>query len=108
MENIISNSKTELGDKAAVTGAQLIREAIQVNGVANIIVATGFKTFDAGRISEFGYGRFPNVLTSLEFERLVNAAGPTGGDIRFRTRDKKGLKHVDLKNIDFQLFLVLL
>jgi heterodisulfide reductase subunit A len=58
--------------------------------VGNIIVATGFKTFDAGRISEFGYGRFPNVLTSLEFERLVNAAGPTGGDIRFRTRDKKG------------------
>lgn len=58
--------------------------------VGNIIVATGFKTFDAGRIKEFGYGNFPNVLTSLEFERLVNAAGPTGGDIRFRTQDKKG------------------
>ena len=56
----------------------------------NIIVATGFKTFDAGRIREFGYGRFPNVLTSLEFERLINAAGPTGGNIRFRTQDKKG------------------
>ena len=56
----------------------------------NIIVATGFKTFDAGRIDEYGYGRFPNVLTSIEFERLVNAAGPTGGNIRFRTEDKKG------------------
>ncbi|MEN8224236.1 MAG: CoB--CoM heterodisulfide reductase iron-sulfur subunit A family protein [Bacteroidota bacterium] len=58
--------------------------------VGNIIVATGFKTFDAGRIKEFGYGAYPNVLTSLEFERLVNAAGPTGGNIRFRTQDKKG------------------
>ncbi len=58
--------------------------------VGNIIVATGFKTFDAGRINEFGYGKYPNVLTSIEFERLINAAGPTGGNIRFRTQDKKG------------------
>ena len=46
MEIIIANSKTELGDKAAVTGAQLIREAIKVNGVANIIVATGASQFE--------------------------------------------------------------
>ena len=58
--------------------------------VGNIIVATGFKTFDAGRIKEYGYGKYPNVLTSLEFERLINAAGPTGGNIRYRTQDKKG------------------
>jgi heterodisulfide reductase subunit A len=58
--------------------------------VGNIIVANGFKVFQAGRIERFGYGRFPNVLTSLEFERLINAAGPTGGEITFRTTDKKG------------------
>jgi heterodisulfide reductase subunit A len=58
--------------------------------VGNIILATGFKPFDAGRIEDYGYGRYPNVLTSLEFERLVNAAGPTGGKIKLRTRDKKG------------------
>ncbi|MDB4582314.1 CoB--CoM heterodisulfide reductase iron-sulfur subunit A family protein [Draconibacterium sp.] len=58
--------------------------------VGNIIVATGFKVFDAKRAEQFGYGRFPNVLTSLEFERLINAAGPTGGNITFRTKDKKG------------------
>ena len=58
--------------------------------VGNIVVATGFKTFDPGKIKEFGYGKFPNVLTSLEFERLINAAGPTGGNIRYRTEDKKG------------------
>ena len=46
MEIIIANSKTELGDKAAVTGAELIREAIQINGAANIIVATGASQFE--------------------------------------------------------------
>jgi heterodisulfide reductase subunit A len=58
--------------------------------VGNIIVAVGFKVFDARRTEQFGYGRFLNVLTSLEFERLVNAAGPTGGYICLRTTDKKG------------------
>jgi heterodisulfide reductase subunit A len=58
--------------------------------VGNIIVATGFKTFDPTRAEQFGYGKYPNVLTSLEFERLVNAAGPTGGMIRYRGQDKKG------------------
>ena len=56
----------------------------------NIIVATGFKPFDATRITQFGYGKFPNVLTSLEFERLLNASGPTGGNIHARIKDKKG------------------
>ncbi len=58
--------------------------------VGNIVVATGFKTFDAGKIERYGYGKFPNVLTAIEFERLVNAAGPTGGNICFRQQDKKG------------------
>jgi len=58
--------------------------------VGNIIVATGFKTFDPARAEKFGYGKYPNVVTSLEFERLVNAGGPTGGFIRFRGQDKKG------------------
>jgi heterodisulfide reductase subunit A len=58
--------------------------------VGNIITATGFKTFDASRAEQFGYGKYPNVVTSLEFERLINAAGPTEGNIKFRTQDKKG------------------
>jgi heterodisulfide reductase subunit A len=64
-------------------------EEIEIT-VGNIIVAIGFKPFDAKRVEQFGYGKFPNVLTSLEFERLVNAAGPTGGNISYRTIDKKG------------------
>jgi heterodisulfide reductase subunit A2 len=58
--------------------------------VGNIIVASGYKIFDAKRIPQFGYGTFPNVLTSLEFERLLNASGPTGGNITYRSQDKKG------------------
>jgi len=52
--------------------------------VGNIIVATGFKLFDARRIPQYGYGRLENVFTSLEFERLTNAAGPTEGKIVLR------------------------
>jgi len=49
--------------------------------VGAIVLATGFKTFDAKRISRYGYGKYPNVYTSLEVERMVNAAGPTGGEV---------------------------
>lgn len=52
--------------------------------VGNIILATGFDLFDASRISQFGYGRLANVFTSLEFERMSNAAGPTNGHIVLR------------------------
>jgi heterodisulfide reductase subunit A len=49
--------------------------------VGSAILATGFDLFDASRIKEYGYGRLPNVITSLEFERLTHASGPTAGKI---------------------------
>jgi heterodisulfide reductase subunit A len=49
--------------------------------VGNIILATGWQMFDCRRIPQYGYGWLENVLTSLEFERLCNAAGPTEGKI---------------------------
>ena len=52
--------------------------------VGNIVLATGYDMFDARRVSNYGYGRLPNVFTSLEFERLSNAAGPTSGNIVLR------------------------
>jgi heterodisulfide reductase subunit A len=52
--------------------------------VGNIILATGFDLFDARKIPQYGYGRLANVYTSLEFERLCNAAGPTEGKIVLR------------------------
>jgi len=57
------------------------KEEIKEINVGAIILATGFKTFDAARISRYGYGKYPTVYTSLEVERLVNAAGPTGGEV---------------------------
>jgi heterodisulfide reductase subunit A len=52
--------------------------------VGNIILATGYDLFDSRRIPQYGYGRLPNVFTSLEFERMCNAAGPTDGEIVLR------------------------
>jgi heterodisulfide reductase subunit A len=49
--------------------------------VEAVIIATGFEMFDAKKKSEYGYGRYPNVITNLELERLLNASGPTGGHI---------------------------
>ena len=49
--------------------------------VGSIIVATGFDTFDPSVISHYGYGCLDNVITSLQFERMANASGPTSGQI---------------------------
>jgi heterodisulfide reductase subunit A2 len=52
--------------------------------VGSIILATGFDLMDAAPLKPYGYGTYPNVFTSLEFERLNNATGPTGGKILMR------------------------
>jgi heterodisulfide reductase subunit A len=49
--------------------------------VGAVIAATGFKAFDPSPLTAYGYGIFPEVYTSLEFERLNNATGPTAGKI---------------------------
>jgi heterodisulfide reductase subunit A len=49
--------------------------------VGTIIVATGFDLFDPARAPEYGYERLDNVVTSLEFERMINSSGPTGGKV---------------------------
>ncbi|MEW6088916.1 MAG: CoB--CoM heterodisulfide reductase iron-sulfur subunit A family protein [bacterium] len=47
----------------------------------SIIIATGFDLFDYSKYGEYGYGKYKNVITSIQFERMVNSAGPTGGRI---------------------------
>ena len=49
--------------------------------VGNIIVATGFQTFDPTKVTRYGYGRIDNVMTALEFEIMNCASGNTGGKI---------------------------
>ncbi len=53
-------------------------EEIEID-VGTIIVAIGMSVYDAAGMSEYGYTRYPNVITSMEFERLINAGGPTQG-----------------------------
>jgi len=55
-------------------------ETIKVN-VGSIILSPGFEEFDPHRKSEYGYGHYPNVISSIEFERIMNASGPFGGKI---------------------------
>ncbi len=62
-------------------------EDIQVN-VGSIVVATGLEPYDPREMDEYGYTRYDNVLTSLEFERMVNAGGPTQGAL-VRPGDRK-------------------
>jgi len=57
-----------------------VDEIVEVE-VGSIIIATGFNVFDPTPISQYGYKRLDDVITGLEFERLVNSAGPTGGNI---------------------------
>ena len=70
------------GDRNAVNLE--MKEKTETIDVGNIILSTGFQTFDARRSPEYGYGVYPNVYTALEIERLVNASGPTGGDVVLR------------------------
>jgi heterodisulfide reductase subunit A2 len=55
----------------------------------SIILATGYDTLDPAALTRFGYGRYPNVFTALEFERLSNATGPTGGQILMKDADRR-------------------
>lgn len=60
------------------------KEKIEEIKVGTIILATGFKIFDPEKSPQYGYGTYPNVYTALEVERLVNASGPTNGEIVLR------------------------
>ncbi len=79
-------------DIADACGAcQMLCEADAVNfdqedeilelDVGAIIVSTGFQMWDPKKLSQYSYGQSPNIITGLEFERLSNSAGITGGEI---------------------------
>ncbi len=61
--------------------------------VAAIIIATGFELLDPRKLPQYGYGVYPDVLTSLEFERLLNASGPSEGEI-LRPSDGKHVERI--------------
>ena len=82
------------GKKCGACVKKCAKEAVHLDAkdevveltVGNIVVATGYKPFDPQPMGRYGYRTFPNVLTALEFERLTNASGPTGGKIVLKTK----------------------
>jgi heterodisulfide reductase subunit A len=59
---------------------EMVEEVVGLE-VGAIVMATGFATWDPAQLPQFGYGISPNVITSLQFERLTSAGGPTQGEI---------------------------
>ncbi|MDY6892564.1 MAG: CoB--CoM heterodisulfide reductase iron-sulfur subunit A family protein [Chloroflexota bacterium] len=64
--------------------------------VGAVIIAIGFDPYDPTSMTEYGYGRFKNVVTGMEYERLICASGPTGGHLHRLSDD-----HRDPKKIAF-------
>ena len=71
-------------------------EELELN-VGSIIVATGYDIFDPITLGSLGYGRYPNVVTALEFERLICASGPLDGHLK-RPSDKNDPKKLAFIN----------
>lgn len=63
--------------------------------VGAIITATGYELYDYKKLPEYGYGENPDIITSLQYERLLSASGPTGGHI------KRPSDNLEPKNIVF-------
>ncbi len=56
-----------------------IADETRVINAGSIIIATGYELLDPATVPEYGYGRYGNVVSSLEYERMVSASGPTRG-----------------------------
>ena len=76
--------------KAVLHEQQPVERTIDVGAV---ILAPGFQTFDPKAYDTYGYGRYPNVITSLEFERILSASGPFAGHL-VRPSDHKEPKKI--------------
>jgi heterodisulfide reductase subunit A len=91
------------GEKCGVCAKKCPKECIDLSeqdqivefDVGNVVIATGYDVYDATKIERYAYGKLPNVITALEFERMSNASGPTGGKIV-----TKVLKHNKRKKVD--------
>ncbi len=67
--------------QAGAINHDMVEQTVELQ-VGAVLLAPGFATFDAERAGEYGWGRYPNVVTSLQFERLLNASGPTLGHVQ--------------------------
>ncbi len=91
----LSDSDADTLDMVCPPGAidlKMTEEEIEIN-VGAIIVATGWRPYDANKLDNLGFGRFPNVITNVMMERLAARSGPTGGQI-IRPSDGKSAENV--------------
>jgi len=65
-----------------------LQDQIEEFTVGTIILATGFDDFDPSQAPEYGYGVHENVITAMEFERLINTSGPTSGQVLLANGEK--------------------
>lgn len=70
-----------------------LKDVVEDLEVGAVILSPGYEVFNAERISEYGYGRYPNVVTSMEFERILSASGPYDGHV-LRPSDREEPKKI--------------
>ena len=93
--SIVGTPEGEKAKAACKVGAvdlAMQEESVELK-VGSVIWATGWRPYDANKIQPYGYDRFANVITSLEFERLADPHGPTGGKL-LRPGDGKEAKNI--------------
>ena len=91
----LNGKKCAVCAKVCPTGAIdfAMEDSFVTENVGSIVVATGYDLMDWTIYGQYGHGRYPDVITSLAYERLMNASGPTGGHI-VRPSDGKEPKSV--------------
>ncbi len=70
------------------------KETVEKLKVGSVILATGFKPFDPSKFDNYQYASLPNVITSMEFERILSASGPSMGHVTRLSKDKKEPKKI--------------
>jgi heterodisulfide reductase subunit A len=97
MKDCLGNNPIACGKCAEVCDKKCIDYDMQDQfidlEVGAIVVATGLDVYDPTQLDEYGYTRFENVITSLEFERLICAGGPTQGHF-IRPKDHQSPKSI--------------
>jgi len=92
---MIGTADAEKAKEACKYGAidlDMQEETVELK-VGAVVYATGWRPYDANKIQPYGYDRYKNVITSVEFERMNDPMGPTGGKI-LRPSDGKEAKDV--------------
>ena len=92
----IQKGKCGACKKLCPTGAIDYDQKTQIDtiNVGSVVLAPGFTPFDPSKFDNYQYSRLPNVITSMEFERILSASGPTTGHITRLSKDKREPKKI--------------